>query len=121
MPAPRASASAGAGRAVVAVGPVGRDVDAASSQRRAAGYGIDCAREDAWGAQQVVRHGCTQDPGGVGAEPPRRYVGQRSVDEIGEHRLDDRVLAVSDVGLGDGQVGAGEERVISPHGNESSR
>ena len=40
---------------------------------------------------------------------------QWSVDQVGEHGLDDRVLTVGDVGLFDGQVGVGEVRVIPPH------
>ena len=59
-----------------------------------------------------------QDPGGVGAEAARGHVGQWPVDQIGEHGFDDRVLAVGDVGLGDGQVGVGEERVIPPDREE---
>ena len=39
---------------------------------------------------------------------------QRPVDQVGEHGFDDGVLAVGDVGLLDGQVGVGEERVIPP-------
>jgi hypothetical protein len=73
------------------------------------------AGEDAGGAQQVVGDRGAQHPGRVGAEAPRRDVGQWSVDEIGEHGFDDCVLAVGDVGLFDGQVGVGEERVIPPH------
>jgi hypothetical protein len=35
-------------------------------------------------AQQVVRDGRADRPGGIGCEPSRRNVGQGSVDEIGE-------------------------------------
>jgi hypothetical protein len=41
-------------------------------------------------------------------------VGQGSIDQIGEHGLDDRVLTVGDISLSDGEVGVGEERVIPP-------
>ena len=39
-------------------------------------------------------------------------MGQGSVDEVGEYGFDDCVVAVGDVGLLDGGVGVGEERVI---------
>jgi hypothetical protein len=65
--------------------------------------------------QQVVRDRRAQHPGGVGAKAPGGQVGQRAVDEVGEHGLDDRVAAVDDVGVCCGQVGVGEERVVAPH------
>ena len=46
---------------------------------------------------------------------------QRAVDQVGEGGLDDGVLAVGDVGLGGGQVGVGEERVIPPHREQRVR
>jgi hypothetical protein len=41
-----------------------------------------------------------------------------SVDQVGEHGLDERVTAVDDVGLRCGQVCVGEERVVAPHGEQ---
>jgi hypothetical protein len=72
--------------------------------------------EHAGSAQQVVGDRRAQDPGGVRPEAARGDVCQRSIDQVGEHGLDDRVLAVGDVGLIGGQVGVGEERVISRSG-----
>ena len=46
---------------------------------------------------------------------------ERAVDEVGEHGLDDGVLAVGEVGLGGGQVGVGEERVLPPHREQRVR
>jgi hypothetical protein len=43
-------------------------------------------------------------------------VGQGSVDEVGENGLDDRVLAVGDVGVGDRFGVVGAERVMPPEG-----
>ena len=40
-------------------------------------------------------------------------MGQGSVDHVGEHRLDDRVLPVGDVGVGDRFGAVGEERVCA--------
>ena len=70
--------------------------------------------EHAGSAQQVVGIAAHSTQAELGPEPPDGYVRQRSVDQIGEHRFDDRVLAVGDVGLRDGQLGVGEERVIPP-------
>jgi len=42
-------------------------------------------------------------------------MGQRSIDQVREHGLDDRVLAVGDVRVGDRFGVVGEERVIPPH------
>jgi hypothetical protein len=43
-------------------------------------------------------------------------VGQRSVEKVGEHCLDDRVAAVDDAGLRGRQIGVGKERVIATPG-----
>ena len=43
------------------------------------------------GAQQVMGDRCTLYPGGVRTERSGRHVCERAVDQIGEHRLDDRV------------------------------
>ena len=80
-----------------------RDVDDAAAQCRYACSAVLVSGQHASGAQQVVSDGRAQDPGGVGAEAARREVGQRSVDQIGEHGFDDRVLAVGDVGLAIGR------------------
>ena len=101
-------------RSALRAGQSGGDIDDAAPQRRSACAGVLVAGEHAGGAQQVVGDRGAQDPGGVGAEASRRQMRQRSVDQVGEHGLDDRVLAVGDVGLVDRQVGVGEERVIPP-------
>ena len=87
-------------RSALRAGQAGRDVDDLAAQRRSACSGVLVAGEDAGGAQQVVGDRRAQDPGGVGAEAARGHVGQRSVDQVGEHGFDDGVLAVGDVGLG---------------------
>ena len=96
-------------------GQAGGNIDDLAPQRRSACPGVLVSGEHAGSAQQVVGNRGAQHPGRVGPEPARRDVRQRSVDQIGEHRFDDRVLAVGDVGLLDGQLGVGEERVIPPH------
>ena len=101
-------------RASLWAGQSGGDVDDASAQGRAAGNAVGAAGEGSGGAQQVVGDGCAQDPGGVGAEMPGGYVGQGAVDEVGEDGFDDGVLAVGDVGIGGGQVGVGQKRVVAP-------
>src|SRR5258705_356575 len=65
-------------------------------------------------AQQVMRDGRADRPRRVGAEASRRYVGQRSVDEVGEGGFDDRVAAVGVIGVGGRLGGVGEKRVIPP-------
>ena len=47
-------------------------------------------------------------------EPARGQVRQRSVDQVGEHGLDDGVPAVGDVGSRSGLGAVGEERVVPP-------
>jgi hypothetical protein len=42
-------------------------------------------------------------------------MGQWSVDQVGEHGLDDRVPAVGDVGGGGRLIAVGQERVVTPH------
>jgi hypothetical protein len=85
----------------------------------AAGDGVAGACEDVGGSQKVVCDGGAQHPGAVGRETPGRDVGERSVDQLREHDLHDRVAA-GEVGLGGGQVGVGKERVIRPDGNRAS-
>ena len=96
-------------------GQPGWDGDDPAAERRSACPGVLVAGQDAGRAQQVVGDRRAQDPGGIGAEATRGQVCQRSVDQIGEHGLDDGVVAVGDVGLLDGQLRVGEERVIPPH------
>ena len=55
-------------------GQAGGHVDDPAAQRGAACAGVLAAGEDAGGAQQVVGDRRAQDPGGVGAEQPRRYL-----------------------------------------------
>ena len=78
-------------------GQSSRDVDDACGAASIRGPGVAVSGEHAGGAQQVVGDRRAQHPGGVRAEPPRRDVRQRSVDQVGEHGFDDRVLAVGDV------------------------
>ena len=99
-------------------GQSGRDVDDLAAQCRSSGEGMGAAGQDAGGAQQVVGDGGAEDPGGGGAETPRRQVRQGAVDEVGEHGFDDGVLAVGDVGLGGGQLGVGQKRVVPPYGEQ---
>ena len=86
-------------RSALRAGQSGGDVDDPAAQRRPRARRVLVAGEDAGGAQQVVGDRRAQDPGGVGAEAARGQVGQRSVDQVGEHGFDDRVSAVGDVGL----------------------
>jgi hypothetical protein len=79
-------------------GQAGRDGDEFASQGGTAGFGEVSAGQSAGGAQQVVGDRGAQHPSGVRAETPGRNVGQRPVDQVGEHGLDDRVTAVGDVG-----------------------
>ena len=97
-------------RAALRSGQSGGNVDDLAAQRRWCS-GVLLAGEDTGRAQQVVGDRGAQDPGRVRAESARGQVCQRPVDQVGEHGLDDRVLAVGDVGLLDGGVGVGEERV----------
>src|SRR3954447_20048103 len=92
-------------------GQSGRDVDDLAAQRGSASSGVLVTGEHAGGAQQVVGDRGTEHPGGVRAEATRGDVGQWSVDQVGEHGFDDRVLTVGDVSDVDGQVGVGQERV----------
>jgi len=87
---------------VLRAGQPGRDVDDPAAQRRSARPGMAFTGEHASGAQQVVGDRSAQHPGGVRAEAALGDVRQRSVDQVGEHRFDDRVLAVGDVSLLDG-------------------
>jgi len=43
------------------------------------------------------------------------HVRQRSVDQVGEHGIDDRVPSVGDVGVDSRFRAVGEERVVAPH------
>ena len=72
-------------------------------------------------AEQVVRDRRTGHPGAVRRKPSRGDVGERSVDQVREHRFHDRVLAVGEVGVDGRQVGIGEERVIPPHREQRIR
>ena len=81
-------------------GQSGGDGDDAPSQGRPSRDGVGAASEHTGGAEQVVGDRRAQNPGRVGAEAARWDVCQWSVDQIGEHGFDDRVLAVGDVGLG---------------------
>jgi hypothetical protein len=95
-------------------GQSGGHGDEVAAQRRTAGGRVAVSGEGAGGAEQVVRDRRADRPRGVGRELARRQMGQRSVDDVGQDGLDDRVLAVGDVGLG-GVLGAvGEERVVPP-------
>jgi hypothetical protein len=47
-------------------------------------------------------------------------VGQRAVDEVGEHGLGDRVASVGDVRVDGGLGVVGEKRVIPPDRNSAS-
>ena len=85
-----------------------------TAQGRAAGAAVAGAGQGRGRAQQVVGDGRADRPGGIGAEASRRYVGQGSVDQIGEGGFDDGVAAVGDVGVGGRLGGVGEERVIPP-------
>ena len=87
------------------------------SRRRVAPRATACvaAGERPGGAQQVVRDHRAGQPRAVRGEQPRRDMRQRPVDQVGEGGLHDRVFAVGEVGLGGGQVGVGEKRVIPPH------
>jgi len=73
---------------------------------------MSAAGEHADGTEEVVGDRGAQDPGRVRAEASRGHVGQGSVDEVGEHGLDDRVAAMGDIGGIEGFLGVGEERVI---------
>jgi len=95
-------------------GDPGGDRDEVSAHARAAGDGVAVADQGPGGAEQVVHDRRADAPGGVGVEPAGRLMGQRSVDQVGEDGLDDRMLAVGDVGLR-GRLGVvGQERVITP-------
>jgi hypothetical protein len=99
-------------RAALRSGQSGGNVDDLAAQRRSACSGVLVAGEDTGRAQQVVGDRGAQNPGRVRAESARGQMCQRPVDQVGEHGLDDRVLAVGDVGLLEGGVGVGEKRVI---------
>src|SRR6185312_8264624 len=96
-------------------GEAGGHGDQVAAQGGAACDGVLAAGERAGGAQQVVREHHTRQPGAVGGEQPGRDTGQWAVDEVGEGGFHDRVFAVGEVGLGGGQLGVGEKRVIAPH------
>ena len=89
-------------------GQPGRDVDDAAPMGRAACSSVTVPGQHTGSPHQVVGHRRAQHPGGVRPEPARAKVGQWPVDEVGEHGLDDRVLAMGDVGFGGGQIGVGE-------------
>ena len=72
------------------------------------------AGEGPGGAGQVERHGGEDEPGAVRGEAARGQVRQSGVLQVGEDRLDDRVLAVDLVGVDGRQVAGGEERVEPP-------
>ena len=85
-----------------------------TAQGRAAGHGEPVCAQGAGGAEQVVGEGRADRPGTVGCEAAGRHMCQRSVDQVGEHGLDNRVAAMDQVGL-DGRLGAvGQERVVPP-------
>jgi hypothetical protein len=66
-------------------------------------------------ADQVVREGGGQQPGGVGVEHPRGAVHQtRAVLEVTDRQLDHGVCAVVDVELDHVAVAVGHERVVAP-------
>src|SRR6185437_9999391 len=104
----------GGDRFALGSGQPGGDVDQVTAQGGAAGAAVAGAGQGRGRAQQIVRDGRADGPGRVGAEAPRRDVGQRSVDEIGEGGFDDGVVAVGEIGVGGGFGGVGEERVIPP-------
>src|SRR5665648_246852 len=94
----------------------GGDGDDAAAQGRPAGGGH--GRGDGRGAGEVERQGRERDPGRVGGVAARGQVGQGSVLELGDHLLDDRVGAVALVGLDGVQGRVGDERVVTPVGEQ---
>ena len=88
----------------------GRDVDDGAAQGRAPGNSLGGAGHRAGSTEHVVGDRRAYCPGAVRGEPARRQVRQGSVDQVGEHGLDDRVPAVGDVG-GRGGFGAGFRRL----------
>lgn len=65
------------------------------------------------GASDVERDDRASDPRSVGGVLARRQVGQRAVLEFGDDLLDDRVFAVTLIGLDSGQYAVGDERVVA--------
>ena len=78
------------------------------------------AGEGAGGAQQVVGDRRADRPRAVRGEPPGGQVGQRAVDQVGEHGLDDRVPTMGDVRARGRLVAVGQERVVPPDRERSA-
>src|SRR5664280_2190073 len=87
-------------RASLRAGQSGGDGDDLAADGGAAGQGVPVAGEGPGGAQQVGTDGGADGPRTIGRKTARRLMGQRSIDEIGEHRLDDGVASVGDVSSG---------------------
>ncbi len=66
-------------------GQPGGHGDELAAQRRTAGEGMPMAGEGAGGAQQVVGHRGAEGPRAVGVKQAGGLVGQRPVDQVGEH------------------------------------
>src|SRR5664280_931646 len=95
-----------------------RDVDQVTTQGGPAGHRVGLPGQSPGGAEQVVGDRRQHRPRTICWEQPGRQVSQRSVDEVGEHRFDDRMLAVGDIRVGHWFGVVGEERVVPPDGEE---
>jgi hypothetical protein len=78
---------------------------------------VPAAGEGPGSAQQVMGHGRDDEPGGIRGENIRE-VGEGAVVPVGEDLLDDRVAAVLGLGLHELERGVGEDRVVTPDGEQ---
>src|SRR5580658_6778471 len=101
----------------VAGEPAG-DLEPAAAERLGGADGLVGQTEQLRPAQQVVGEGGEHGPGAVCVELSRREVRQRLILEVGDHLLDDGVLAVLALDQGDLLFAVGDEREVPPVGPE---
>jgi len=92
----------------------GRDRDQVGPQGRPPGFCVPVRGGGSGGTQDVEREAGQRESGGVGVELPRWGVGQRSVLQLGDHLLDDGVIAGRLVRGEGGEGGVGDEPVMPP-------
>src|SRR5262249_19622626 len=81
-------------------GGAGGDVDQVAADGRCAGLRVQGAGQGARRADQVLRHGGDDPPGGIRVENTGRKMSERPVVPVREDLLYDRVVAVLALGLG---------------------
>ena len=106
--------------AACVAGQAARNAQQSAAERTGGANGRARQSKQLRPAQQVVRQRSEHDPCAVGVELPGREVRQGLVFEVGDHLLDDGVLAVLGFDHGDLLAAVGDEREVPPVGPQLS-